>query len=467
MSPSRLVVIGADAAGMSAAHQAMRTARSSGRELEVVVLEATGHTSYSACGIPYWLAGDVAGASDLVARSADAHREAGIDLRMHTRATAIDVDARTVTATCGEREEVIGYDELLLATGAGPVVPDWARGPDGETRPGIGVVKDLDDGAAWLDRFAAVRRRAGARTPRVVVGGGGYIGVEMAETARRRGFDVTLMTRHTVMGSLDPDMSRRLVAGMEAAGVTVMEGAEIAGVTLDEQGHVEQVTTVDGECVDCDLMVLSFGVVARTALAVEAGLPTGISGGLCVDPAGRVAPSVWGAGDCCEVVHRMTGDQFFVPLGTHANKQGRAVGTNLGGGSAEFRGVLGTAITRFAHDGHHVEVSRTGLSEQEAADAGLEAMALVTDGTTASGYMPEAEPISIKVVAECGTRRLLGVQVVGGPGSAKRIDTAAAAMWMGAAVDDVVDMDLSYAPPFATAWDVLQIAVRRVADRLP
>ena len=163
---------------------------------------------------------------------------------------------------------------------------------------------------------------------------------------------------------------------------------------------------------------------------------------------------------------RITGGYAFVPLGTHANEQGRVVGDNLAGGNSRFGGVLGTAITRFAAGAQYVEIARTGLSTDEAAAAGLAVGSLVTEGSTVAAYMPEAAPIATKIVAEHGTRRLLGVQIVGGRGSAKRIDTAAAALWGGMTVDDLAGMDLAYAPPFATVWEALQLAARRLADRL-
>ncbi|MDP3889788.1 FAD-dependent oxidoreductase, partial [Nocardioides sp.] len=260
--------------------------------------------------------------------------------------------------------------------------------------------------------------------------------------------------------------SERVAVAMRAAGVRLVEEATVEGVTVGDDGWVRQVTAADGSTYDCDLLVLALGVLPRTSFAAQAGLPTGDRGDLCVDDRGLLAPGVWAAGDCCEVLHRLTGDRVFLPLGTHAAKQGRVVGTNLGGGEATFDGVLGTAITRFVHDDVHLEIARTGLGELEAAAAGLDAEALVTEGTTASGYMPEAEPIVVKVVAERGTRRLLGTQIVGGPGAAKRIDTPATALWAGMTVDDVAAMDLSYSPPFATTWEIVQLAVRRLAERL-
>ena len=465
MDPERIVVIGADAAGMSAAHQALRTAKAAHREIEVVVLERTHDTSYSACGIPYWLAGDVESAEDLVARSAEEHRALGVDLRTGMTATGVDRAARTVAyADEAGVAHSVQFEQLVVATGARPVVPEWAHGPDGSPYGGVRPVKNLDDGAAWVSLFERrFETASGGTRGRVVITGGGYLGVEMAETALRLGYAVTLMTRSRVMSTLDPDMSHRIAAGLAEAGVEVVENAEVEAVSA-EDGWVRSVRSTGGTSYPCDLLVLALGVTPVTEFL--SGLPLGDSGGLLADPRGAVAPGVWAAGDCCEVRHRMTGGFTYLPLGTHANKAGRVVGTNLAGGSSRFDGVVGTAITRFVHGDTHLEISRTGLSSAEAGRAGIRVTSLVTEGSTSSGYMPEAAPIAIKVLAEPGTRRLLGAQIVGGPGAGKRIDAAAAALWGGMSVDDLAWMDLSYAPPFATAWEILQVAARRLAERM-
>lgn len=458
--PERIVVVGADAAGMSAAHQALRTAASRGRDVEVIALESTSDTSYSACGIPYWIAGDVPTAADLVARTAAKHRAMGVDLRLGTTVTALDVAAGRVTQRSGDGESTLDFDQLVIATGAQATVPPWARRADGALLTGVAPVKTLEDGRAWLSRLD----RDGGR---VVIAGGGYIGVEMAEAARRRGFDTTLVTRSTVMSDLDPELGDRVAGVLRAAGVSVVESTEVIGLGADSDGRVIQAVTSDGGELACDLVVLALGVQPATGFAVAAGLPAGESGGLVVDPQGEMVPGIWAAGDCCESRHRITGQLVFLPLGTHANKQGRVVGTNVaGGGPLTFDGVLGTAITRFAHEDHYLEIARTGLSATAAVAAGIDAVDLLTEGTTASGYMPEAAPIAITVVAETGTRRLLGAQILGGPGAGKRIDTFATALWAGLTVDDVAWMDLSYAPPFATTWEIGQVAARRLAERM-
>ena len=454
-------MIGGDAAGMSAAHTALRAAKVQGREVTVTVLEATSHTSYSACGIPYWIAGDVPSGDDLVARTADEHRAAGIDLRMGARAVALDTERRVVTYETDGVAAEVEYDELVLATGASPVTPVWARAADGALVAGVHPVHNLDDGALWLDLVTSPAGEA----PRAVVVGGGYIGVEMAEALLRRGFRTTLVTRSRVMSSFGEEMSGRIEAGLCAAGVDVRLGMTVGHLDVVE-GRVCGVVTSADERIDADVVVLAVGVAPATDLGRDAGLPLGASGGYLPDARGCLGPGLWAAGDCCEVTHRMTGESAHVALGTHANKLGRIVGDNLLGATGEFGGALGTAITRFVADDVHLEIASTGLSVRDAEQHGHAVASLLTESTTASGYMPEAAPMATLVIADRTTRALLGVQIVGGPGSGKRIDAAAAALWGGMSVDDLAGMDLAYAPPFATVWDALQIAARRLAERI-
>ena len=453
--PVRVLVIGADAAGMSAAHQMLRTARVQGRELAVTVLDAGQHTSYSACGIPYVVSGEVGDVDALVARTAEEHRAAGIDLRLGTRVTRLDLQARVAHLAVGE---AVAFDEVVVATGAAPVMPDWTRGPEGAPIPGLRPAKTLDDAEAWKARWED------AAGDRVVIVGGGYIGIEMAEAALRRGLAVTLVTRSRVLSSFDPAISERVTAALVRAGVEVLDHTEVEGVEVTE-GVLTGVRVPSG-VLAAHHVVVALGVRPATDFLAHSDLLHPDTGALRPDERGFVAPGVWAAGDCCEVRARPTGDWVHVPLGTHANKLGRVVGTNVGGGQARFPGVLGTAITRFAAGDEYVEIARTGVSVRDPGTVADHAVDLVTEGTVASGYMPDPATVTILVTADRLTRRLLAVEIVGGQGAGKRIDAAAAVLWAGGTVDDLAWMDLSYAPPFATAWEILQIAARRVVERL-
>jgi NADPH-dependent 2,4-dienoyl-CoA reductase/sulfur reductase-like enzyme len=452
----RVVIIGGDAAGMSAAAQAKRTAAQTGRELEIVVLERGHWTSYSACGIPYWVAGDVPDADALVARTPQQHRANGLDVRMGTEATEIDLGARIVQArevASGVRER-LPFDQLVIATGAVPVRPDlpgvWADGVHG--------LQTLDDGAELLRTLESARSLRSA-----VVVGAGYIGIEVAEACHRRGLDTTLVDlADEPMTTLDPDMGALVRQALESMGITVLTRTRVHGFEAGPDGWVSGVVTAD-TTLPADVVVMGLGVRPNTVLASEAGLPVGASAGVSVDRRQAVVghDGIWAAGDCVESFDRVSQTWVHVPLGTHANKQGRVLGTNIGGGYDTFPGIVRTAISRVCD----LEIARTGLGEAGAAAAGFDCVVARVQSSTTAGYMPGASPMTVKVVAETGTGRLLGAQIVGsGPGSAKRIDTCALALWNGMSVQELAMTDLAYAPPFSPVWDPVQIAARKAAD---
>jgi NADPH-dependent 2,4-dienoyl-CoA reductase/sulfur reductase-like enzyme len=224
---------------------------------------------------------------------------------------------------------------------------------------------------------------------------------------------------------------------------------------------VTGVETSGGRAIPADAAVLGLGVRPNVDLARAAGIPLGSSGGIAVDRRMRTkVPGVWAAGDCVESTHRVSQQRGVVALGTHANKQGRVAGINLGGGYAEFPGVIGTAVTKICS----IEVARTGLSEREASDAGFEFVSAWVDSTTRAGYFPGTKQIRVKMIAERRRGRLLGAQIVGEEGAAKRIDVLATAIWNEMTVDEILGLDLSYAPPFAPVWDPVLIAARKAFD---
>jgi NADPH-dependent 2,4-dienoyl-CoA reductase/sulfur reductase-like enzyme len=441
----RLLVVGGDAAGMSAAAGARRLQP----ELEIVVIERTRWTSYSACGIPYLASGHLRAPGDLVVRRPEDFRAARIDVRTEHEVTAIDLEARRaeIRNLAHGRTFHLGFDDLHLATGAIPRRPDLP----GLDLPHVHGVQTLDDAGRLLED---ARRR---RPADIVVVGSGYIGLEMAEAFQERGASVTVVeAAPEVMTKLDPDVGSRVSRAMRDLGITVEVSTEVTGVTE------KSVQTTQGE-IPAELVVLGMGVVPNVGLAEAAGLAVGPTGGLVVDRRQRAsAEGVWAAGDCCQVHHLVSGQPTLEALGTVANKQGRVVGINVTGGYATFPGVLGTAVTRICH----LEIGRSGLTEREAAQAGFAAVAASIDSTTTAGYMPEARPTSVKLVAERRTGRLLGVQSTGGPGSAKRVDVVAAALAGRLTVEDLIGLDLSYAPPFSPLWDPLQSAARALLPSL-
>jgi NADPH-dependent 2,4-dienoyl-CoA reductase/sulfur reductase-like enzyme len=451
MGQRRLVVIGGDAAGMSAASQARK--RCGPDELRIVAFERGRATSYSACGIPYWISGAVEREAQLIARSPEQHRRNDIDVRTRTEATAIDLDARTVRARELEtgREYEEPFDDLVYATGSVPMRPPVP----GIDAPGVYGVQTLDDGAALRAALDAGGRR-------VIIVGGGYIGLEVAEACQVRGLDVTVVDRSTTpIGTFDPDIGTFIADAVQKIGIRLVLEDAVAAIETGSDGHARAVRTASGRTLPADLIVLGLGVRPHVELARAAGIPLGSSGGITVDHQMRTeVAGVWAAGDCVESVHRLSGQRVVVALGTHANKQGRVAGINIGGGYATFPGVIGTAITKVCD----LEVARTGLSEAEAELAGYRFVTASVDSTTKAGYFPGATPIRLKLVAELRSGRLLGAQIVGRDNAAKRIDVLATAIWNEMDVDEILSLDLSYAPPFSPVWDPVLIAARKASE---
>ncbi|MFF0425673.1 FAD-dependent oxidoreductase [Streptomyces sp. NPDC004520] len=447
----RLVVIGGDAAGMSAASQARRL-KGPG-ELEIVAFERGRFSSYSACGIPYWVGGDVAARGELIARSPEEHRARDIDLRMRTEVTEIDVPGQRVRSRDLESgaEAWTGFDKLVIATGARPLRPPLP----GIDAPGVHGVQTLGDGQALLDSLSGVPGR------RAVVVGAGYIGVEMAEALLNRGYEVTVLTRgEQPMATLDPDMGRLVHRAMDGLGIRTVVSAPVTKVLTGADGRVRAVAT-DAEEYPADVVVLGTGVVPETSLARAAGLPLGAYGGLLTDLAMRVRGhgNIWAGGDCVEVLDLVSGRERHVPLGTHANKHGQVIGSNVGGDYATFPGVVGTAVSKVCD----LEIARTGLRERDAREVGLRFVTVTVESTSRAGYYPGAAPMTVKMLAEKRTGRLLGVQIVGREGAAKRVDIAAVALTAGMTVEGMTALDLGYAPPFSPVWDPVLIAARKAA----
>ena len=449
---TRLVVIGGDAAGMSAASQAKKRRP----EWDVIAFEKTEITSYSACGLPYFVAGDVEHVDALIARTPDGHRANGIDLRTSTEVVSIDVNAKTVTAKDLKNGTTytVAYDQLVIGTGAHPFVPDVA-GVDAVGVYGLHTVPDAEAIRAWVSELDSEHRRA-------VVVGAGYIGLEIAEALRALGLTVTIIEAAPApLPSLDVDMGERLAAAIRERGYTLLTNSPLQAIETDADGAVVAVAAGDTRLA-ADIVVLGIGVRPRSELAVSAGLAVGQFGGILTDTRQRVrgADGVWAAGDVVEVVNRITGEYAYLPLGTHANKQGFVIGSNLSGGNLEFPGALGTAVTKI----DDYEIGRTGLTQLQAEQSGRNVFATTMTSSTSSGYMPGSSAIVVKLICERQTGRLLGAQLLGGPGTAKRIDAVATAIWNDMTVQEFVWTDLGYAPPFSPTWDALLITARKASE---
>lgn len=388
-------------------------------------------------------------------RSAERFREKdGIDVRLRHEVEEIDAAGGRVRVRQLETGSVFWepYDKLLIATGALPICPELP-GSDAVRICGINTLQSGLELRRLLD--------AGDAKKGVVVGGG-YIGLEMAEALVRRGIEVTLVARSPqVMVTLDEDMGELVSQALRDCGVTLhlnesltefqTKGGKVVGIETDKRN------------LGADIVILGLGASPNTALAAAAGIPLGVKGSIRVNERMETGVAgIYAAGDCAESFHLVSRRPFYIALGTVANRQGRVAGINLGGGYATFPGVMGTAVTKVCQ----VEVARTGLQERELKELGIEWVSAVIKSRTRAGYFPGSGEITVKVLAERGSGRLLGGQIVGMEGSAKRIDTLATALHAGFTVEEMINLDLAYAPPFSPVWDPVVIAAREAVKLL-
>ena len=451
-----VVVVGADAAGMSGAMAVRRLLPSA----SVVAFERGPDASYSMCGIPAYLGAEVARAEDLVARDVAAFAADDVEVRLGTEVTGVEPrDGRVLVRELGSgREAIEPYDALLYAAGGEAVMPALP----GLERWGVPV--------RTLEHARRIRAAldAGPRPDAAVVIGGGYIGLEVAEALVRRGVRTTLVERGPqILDRLDPEMAAIVEGVLRDFGVELRLGESLLAVEGD--GERSEWAVTDGGRHAAGLVVAALGARPAVALAAAAGCALGETGALVVDPAMRTSvEGIWAAGDCVESRHLVSGRPVSVMLGTHANKQGKVAGVGIAlalGARATrvtFPGVVGTAVTKLCD----WEIATTGLSETGARAAGIAYEAVRFEGTARAGYLPDAGVVHAKMLAERGTGRLLGAQLVGTGNVARRIDVAATWCQMAVPVQEAQLHDLAYAPPFGSVWDLLQVGARKLSRAL-
>ena len=448
----RFVVVGGCAAGMSAASKAKRLRP----EMEVIALEKSPHVSYSACGIPYYISDLVRDAGELVTMTPDDFRgQRGIDVRVLHEVVAISPTKRQVTALDirGGTEICLDYDQILIAVGGCPRIPMDA----GLSGTNVFSIQTLRDGIA-IKGFIDTHQ-----PKRAVIIGAGYIGMEMAEACRTRGLK-TVIIEHAdrILSGFEPEVSERVQAELTEQQVRVLTGVAVTQTQI-EATRVSSVTLSNGDVLTSCLVLICAGVTPNTRLAKMAGARLGRTGAVAVDWKMRTCVNnVYAAGDCVEVKNLVSGRPDYIPLGPTANKQGRVAGENVGGGTARFRGVVGTSVFKV----FDLAVARTGLGSAQAKQLGFDAGTVTTHSNARASYFPRGSQISTTVIFDQRGGRLLGAQMVGNEGVSKRIDLFAAALLNKMDLDEMTALDLSYAPPFAPVWDPVLVAVNVARGKL-
>jgi NADPH-dependent 2,4-dienoyl-CoA reductase/sulfur reductase-like enzyme len=439
---TRLLIVGGSDAGIAAALRA----REVDPTAEVTVVVADAYPNYSICGLPFFLSGETPDWRDLAHRTRADIEAAGVRLLLDHRADSIDPDRRAITVTAPDgRALTMGYDRLIIGTGATPVRPPIA----GIDLPGVHVLHTMDDSFAVHELLTRQPRSA-------VIIGAGYIGTEMADALTHRGLDVTLVEQlPSALTTVDAPLGDDVAAELRRHDVTVATGVPIEAIA--PEGGRLLVRGTGGFSATADLVLVAVGVRPDTALAETAGVQLGVRGAVRVDRRMRTTvDGVYAAGDCAETWHRLLQRPAYLPLGTTAHKQGRVAGENAAGGDRTFAGTLGTQVVKI----FDLAVARTGFRDQEARDAGYDPLTVETAADDHKAYYPGATRMRLRVTGDRRDGRLLGAQILGSARAqvAKRIDVYAAAIAARLTVDEVTDLDLSYTPPFSAPWDPVQAA---------
>ncbi len=432
----RLVIVGGVAGGATAAARARRLSE----KAEITLLERGPYVSFANCGLPYYISGAITKHSKLLLQTPEGFdARYGVKVLVDTEAVEIDRGGKRVKVKGPEGESWIEYDKLILAQGGNPIMPPL-QGADSSNVFKLWTVPDVDRIKAYLET---------AKPSSALVAGGGFIGLEMVEAFRERGLETTvveLMPR--IMSTMDPEFGAMIAAKLEEKGVRVVTGLGLKAI------HAGTAELSDGSLVDAGIVLLSIGVRPELALAKAAGLVIGASGGLEVDEELRTSDKdIYAAGDMVEIVHKVSGRKVRVPLAGPANRQGRIAASNALGMHMKYHGALGTSVFK-AFDG---VAASTGLSEKAARDAGFDVGVAVIYKDNHASYYPGGKEMALKIVYDRKSARLLGAQGFGGEGVEKRIDVLATALHGKMTLDDLAELDLSYAPPFSSANDPVNL----------
>lgn len=439
----KVVIVGGVAGGATAAARLRRLDETA----EIVVFERSGFVSYANCGLPYYIGGVIEDQEELTLQTPESFYERfRVQMKVHHEVTAIDRSAKTVTVRNLATGEVFqeSYDKLLLAPGARPTQP---------ALPGVGLDRLFT--LRTVEDTLRIRRFVDTQHPKsVVLAGGGFIGLELAENLRERGLDVTIVQRpKQLMTPFDADMAALIHREVRAHGVRLALGHTVEGFAESEGGV--QVLLKDEQPLQADMVILAIGVTPDSRLAAEAGLELGLKGSILVNDRMQTSdPDIYAVGDAVQVNHFVTGQPALIALAGPANKQGRIAADNITGGDSRYKGSQGSSVLKI----FDLTAAATGLNEAAARRAGLDVEAVILSPMNHAGYYPGGRVMTMKVLFERRTGKLLGAQIVGYDGVDKRIDVLATAIRAGMTAADLTELDLAYAPPYSSAKDPVNMA---------
>lgn len=439
----KVVIVGGVAGGATAAARIRRLDENA----EITIFEKSGYISYANCGLPYYIGGEISDREELTLQTPESfNARFRVDVKVRHEVVAINPDRKTITVRNLSGGEVFEekYDKLVLSMGAKPIRPDLP-GIDDER---IFTVRNVEDTFRIKDYIDATKPE------KAVVIGGGFIGIEMAENLRRLGTEVTLVeAAPQLMAPFDGDMAAFIHAEVRAAGVKLVLGGMVDG--FESNGKSLGVRLKDGDTISCDIAVLAIGVAPDTALAKDAGFELGIKGSIVVNERMETSvPDVYAVGDAVQIKNYVTGKPALISLAGPANKQARIAADNICGKDSRYNGAQGSSVIKV----FRLTAAATGINERTAKSEGIDADKVILSPMNHAGYYPGGKIMTMKVVFEKGTYRLLGAQIVGFDGVDKRIDVLATAIRAGMKVTDLTELDLAYAPPYSSAKDPVNMA---------
>lgn len=439
----RVIIIGGVAGGATAAARIRRL----DEKAEIIIFEKSGYISYANCGLPYYIGGVIEDKEELTLQTPESFWERfNIDVRVQNEALEINPENKTVTVKNLKTGEVYteSYDKLLISTGAKPTRPQM-QGIDLDNVFTLRTVEDTYNIKDFVDE---------CKPKSAVVVGGGFIGLEVAENLNEMGVDVTILQRPDhLLNTLDYDMATLVHSRFRKNGVKLKFGVSVQGFEKAEKGV--DVLIKGEEPINADMVLLAIGVTPDSTLAKNAGLDLGIKDSIVVnDRMETSARNIYAVGDAVQVKHSITGDNAVISLAGPANKQGRIAADNICGGDSRYKGSMGSSVIKI----FDMTVASTGLTEKLAKASEIDYDKIVLSPMSHAGYYPGGKVMTMKVVFEKSTQRIIGAQIVGFDGVDKRIDVLATAMNFGATASDLKDLDLAYAPPYSSAKDPVNMA---------